>query len=655
MPPSSGGWGDEDDAEPSTRRAFVGALPGASFGVHGARPLLDGTGVAFRVWAPSRAAVDLVLYEPASHPPREARRIRMSRHDDGFHACTAPGARAGALYAYVLDGEGPFPDPASRFQPLGVHGPSQVVDPATFRWTDAQFRGCPLEDLVIYEVHVGTATREGTFRALIDRLDHVRALGATAIELMPIGDFPGQRGWGYDGVALFAPARCYGTPEDLAALVDAAHARGLAVLLDVVYNHLGPDGNYLRQFSPQYFTDRHATPWGDAVNYDGPGSDAVRAFVLENATAWIRDYHFDGLRLDAAHAIVDDGSGTHVLAAIAQIARAAASGREVVVIAEDERNEARLVRDAAHGGLGLDGVWADDFHHEVRRIVAGDDEAWFEDFAGTLDELVLILRRGWLYEGQPTKREGRPRGTPAFDVAPRRLVHCLQNHDQVGNRAEGDRLHHRIDLARYRAAVGLLLATPYTPLLFMGQELAASTPFAYFTDHQPELGRKVTEGRRAEFAKFRAFGDEALRHAIPDPQDPQTFERCKLRWDEAERSPGKEILALHRALLKLRREDPAMAGSSRTSMEVERLGDSLLAIRRSAGNGREALLFVVGLTAGGRATLGHTSVTSAGAGRTWTLALDTESAEHGGTTPASLAGNALVLHGPGAVVLRSTR
>ncbi len=621
-------------------------------GRHGARPL-PGGGVAFRVWAPQRT-VELVLYERGADARREARRVRMTTHQDGFAACTVAEARPGDRYAYVLDGEGPFPDPASRFQPLGVHGPSQVVDPAAFRWTDGAFRGRPLDELVIYELHVGAATREGTFRALIERLDHVRALGATAIELMPIADFPGARGWGYDGVALFAPARCYGAPEDLARLVDAAHARGLAVILDVVYNHLGPDGNYLRKFSPRYFTDRHRTPWGDAVNYDGEGSEAVRAFVLENAASWIRDYHFDGLRLDAAHAIGDERRDPHVLAAIARAAREAGAGREVVVIAEDERNEASLLRGVERGGLGLDGVWADDLHHELRRIVAGDDEAWFVDFAGTLDELVHVLRRGWLYEGQRTKRDGRPRGTAAIDVAPKRFVHCIQNHDQVGNRAEGDRLHHGIDLARYRAAVTLLLATPYTPLLFMGQELAASTPFAYFTDHEPELGRKVTEGRRAEFAKFRTFADDALHHAIPDPQDPATFERSKIRWDEAERSPGKEILALHRALLALRRDDPSMRDGSREAMEVERIDDALIAIRRRAPGSGDALLFVIGLVAGGRVALGERAITQAGAGRGWQLVVDSEAPEHGGRSPASLESGVLTIPGPGAVVLRSS-
>ncbi len=611
--------------------------------------MLDGTGTSFRIWAPGRATIDLVLFDPAS-PDRELRRVRLAKQRDGYHAGSVSGVGPGALYMFSPDGEGPFPDPASRSQPRGVHGPSQVVDPSKFHWTDRRWRGCPLEDLVVYELHVGTATAEGTFRALIERLDHVRALGATAIQLMPLGDFPGDRNWGYDGVCLFAPARCYGTPEDLGALVDAAHARGLAVLLDVVYNHLGPDGNYLRTWSPAYFTDRHKTPWGDALNYDGNDSDPVRTLILENAAYWIRDLHFDGLRLDATHAIVDDRKGTHVLAEIADVARAAASEREVLVIAEDERNEARLVREVARGGLGLDAVWADDFHHCLRRIVAGDDEGYFADFEGSINELVRIVQKGWLYEGQISKNLGRERGSPAFDIPPPRFVHCIQNHDQIGNRALGDRLHHGLDLARYRAAVTLLLATPFTPMLFMGQEFATSKPFAYFTDHHDELGRAVTDGRRIELGKFRAFADPAARERIPDPQARETFERSKLDWTELDSSPGKEVFALHRALLTLRREEPAMAASARADFDVAALPGDVLVVRRRPRRLGEALLFVVALTGGAKAQLRGSRVAPP-EGRKWELLLDTET--FGGSKPAELDRDTLTLHGPGAVVLRA--
>lgn len=649
MPPSSGWDDDAEEGAPSTRR--ISDSPHGPLGrTHGADPI-DGS-TRFRVWAPDRARVELVLFARDEKGPRELRRVPMVKDETGFHSTTVPGVGHGDLYAFSPDGEGPFPDPASRHQPFGVHGPSQVVDVRRFAFRDRAWRGCPIEDLIVWECHVGTATKEGTFRALIGKLEHVRSLGATAIELMPVADFPGDRNWGYDGVSLYAPARCYGTPEDLAALVDAAHARGLAVILDVVYNHFGPDGNYLRAYSKRYFTDRHKTPWGDAINYDGEGAEPVRALVTENAASWIRDYHFDGLRLDATHAILDDRQ-PHLLAAIADAARAAASEREVLIIAEDERNEARVVREVSRGGHGLDGVWADDFHHEVRRIVAGDDEAWFADFAGDLDELVTLLRKGWLYEGQATK-SGHARGTPAFDIAPPHFVYCIQNHDQVGNRATGDRLHHGMDLARYRAAVALLLSTPFTPMLFMGQEFAASAPFAFFTDHKPDLGKLITEGRRGEFAKFKAFADPETRAAIPDPQAASTFETSKLDWTEAQKPPGSQVLALHRDLLSLRRTEPAMAAHARADYAVARIAPTLVAVRRQAREG-DALLFVVGLREGGSVTLGETAETDAGERRKWAIELDTENARYGGCKPATLANGVLTLNAPGAVVLRAKR
>jgi maltooligosyltrehalose trehalohydrolase len=648
LPPPESGWGDDQDGDaPSTRRASVGpnAMP-----AHGARLLSDRSGASFRVWAPDRNEVDVVLMERDGDATKESRRVRLGKQPDGFHVATVAGVQAGALYMFSPDGEGPFPDPASRYQPLGVHGPSQIIDTGKLPWTDRRWRGCPLEDLVIYEVHVGAATKAGTFRALIERLDHVRALGATAIELMPIGDFPGDRNWGYDGVALYAPARCYGTPEDLAGLVDAAHARGLAVILDVVYNHLGPDGNYLRAWSKKYFTDRHKTPWGDALNYDGEGSDAVRALILDNASYWIREFHLDGLRLDATHAILDDRKGNHLLAEIADVARAAASEREILVIAEDERNEARVVREVARGGMGLDAVWADDFHHELRRVIAGDDESYYQDFAGTIDELCRIVQKGWLYEGQVSKNSGHARGTPAFDIPPPRFVHCIQNHDQVGNRATGSRLHQDVELGRYRAAVTLLLSTPFTPLLFMGQEFATKSPFAYFTDHKPELGKLITDGRRNEFAKFRAFSDAEARNKIPDPQARETFEKSKLDWSELNASPGKDIFALHKALLTLRREEPAMAAAARADFDVSCVSDVVLVRRRPRRALGEMLLFAISLRGGATVRLKGQRVDPP-EGRRWGIILDTET--YGGAKPATIDKDVLTLHAPGAVVLRA--
>ncbi len=392
----------------------------------GARPAPGG--VRFRVWAPGHQQVEVVIYgpdAPALHP--------LAPEGEGYFAGFVAGAGAGSRYKYRLDGADSFPDPASRSQPDGVHAPSEVVDPSAFRWRDAGWRGMPLEEMVIYELHVGVATPEGTFDALSERLDELASLGVTAIEVMPIAQFPGARNWGYDGVYLFAPAHAYGGPEGFRRLVDAAHRRGLAVLLDVVYNHFGPEGNYLPAFSSGLiFTERHHTPWGAAVNYDSEGSAAVRDLVVQNALHWVHEYHVDGLRLDATHAILDD-SPVHILQELAARLRASVGEeRHLALIAEDERNERRLVTPVEEGGYGLDAVWADDFHHQVRRLTAGDREGYFRNYSGTTEDLAATLRQGWFYEGQYYPGHAAPRGTPAADLPPVRFVHAIQNHDQVG-------------------------------------------------------------------------------------------------------------------------------------------------------------------------------------------------------------------------------
>lgn len=512
------------------------------------RPALGATagpgGTTFRVWAPAARRIEVAIEGGASHP--------LAPREHGYHEALVAGAGAGTRYRYRIDGAGPFPDPASRSQPEGVHGPSEVVDPAAFRWTDAGWAGLSLEALSVYELHVGTFSPEGTFAGAAARLPHLVELGVSAIELLPVADFPGNRNWGYDGVSLFAPARCYGTPDDLRRLVDEAHRLGLGVLLDAVYNHLGPDGNHLGAYGP-YFTSRHATPWGDALNFDGEGSPEVRAFFAENALRWIREFHVDGLRLDATHAIVDD-SPRHFLAELAERVRRDA-GRPALLVAEDDRNLARMVRPASGDGWGLDAVWADDLHHQVRVRLAGDRDGYFADFDGTSADLAATLRRGWFYVGQHSGFRDEPRGTDPAGIPLERFVVCLQNHDQVGNRAFGDRLHEAVDPAALRAATALLLLAPETPLLFQGQEWAASSPFLYFTDHEPGLGRLVTEGRRKEFSRFRAFADPATRERIPDPQAASTFEASRLRWEELGREPHASTLRLHRALLDLRRRE----------------------------------------------------------------------------------------------------
>jgi maltooligosyltrehalose trehalohydrolase len=441
-------------------------------------------------------------------------------------------------------------------------------------------------------------------------------------------------------------------------LVDAAHARGLGVILDVVYNHFGPEGNYLHPITGgRFFTSRYRTPWGDAIAYDGLDAAAVRGFVVHNAVHWAREYHVDGLRLDATHAIRDD-SPVHLIAELAAAVRALDAGRAHprLLIAEDERNERRVVSPAAEGGWGLDAVWADDLHHQLRRLTAGDREGYFASFGGTVADVVTTLRKGWFWEGQPGAHHAEPRGTPAGDLPPSAFVHCLQNHDQVGNRALGDRLHHVVDLAVYRAVSALLLLSPYTPLLWMGQEWAASTPFQYFTDHPEALGRLVTEGRRAEFGHFSAFSDPAVRERIPDPQAESTFLASKLRWDETARPPHAGMLALYQALLALRRTEPALAPNGRAGFAVAALGDRGLALRRTGPDGA-ALLLVLSVGGALELRLGAIDATRAPTGAAWEPALASEEARFGGPgVPIGERvgdGATLALPGPGAVVLRA--
>ena len=546
----------------------LGAVPGSA-------------GTRFRVWAPEVEGVELLLEGGGA--------LRLERQEGGYHGALVKGVGAGSRYRYILDGRGPFPDPVSRYQPCGVHGPSEVVDPFAFPWTDETWEGIELGDLVIYELHVGAFTAEGTFAAAARRLPELAELGVTAVELMPLAAFPGRRNWGYDGVAPFAPAAVYGTPTDLRGLVDSAHRLGLGVLLDVVYNHLGPDGNYLGSFSPHYFDPSIHTPWGAALNFGDGSSEPVRAFFLENANHWLVEYHIDGLRLDATHAMVDR-SERHLLADLADAAHRRSPRR--LAIAEDERNLSTLLK-SPPSGFGLDAVWSDDLHHELRRCLAGDQDGYFADFDGASSEIAETLQRGWYYTGQLSRRTGKPRGTDPSDLPRERFIICLENHDQVGNRAFGDWLHHGITAEAWRAGTALLLLAPETPLLFMGQEWAASTPFQYFTDHDAELGRRVTEGRRREFAAFLAFCDPGGRE-IPDPQAASTFEASCLRWAERSLPGHREVLKLHRALLRVRREEVV---PRRSRLKARAVGPD--AVLLDAGD----LAVIVRLKAGGEVPL----------------------------------------------------
>lgn len=511
-------------------------------------------GVQFAVWAPKATRVEVEIESPdgpACHP--------LQRDAGGIHAGFVRDLRAGARYRYRLDGKQSYPDPYSRFQPDGPHGPSEVIDPSWFSWTDHDWRGLTRDGLVIYECHVGTYTDAGTYQALERELPALRWLGVSAIELMPVAEFPGARNWGYDGVDLFAPTRNYGRPDDLRRLVDAAHREGLGVILDVVYNHLGPDGNYLPRYSDDYFTHRHQTPWGDGLNFDGPNSAWVRRFVIDNARHWISEYHVDGLRIDAPHAIGDD-SPTHILAELAAAARAATT-RTVVLIAE---SDTRSVQPNSAGGYGLDAIWADDFHHELRVLLTNAHEGYYAGYGGSLEQVARALQHGF-----PDRDLGAPESA---------FVFCIQNHDQVGNRPFGERLHHDINRERYAVASALLLFAPRPVLLFMGQEFASSTPFLFFTDHDADLGPRITAGRRAEFQDFRAFADDSMRQTIPDPQAESTFLASKL--DLRERRRNRPVYDLYRALLALRRNDPVLSATGRAAMRAVPIGARAIAVHR---------------------------------------------------------------------------
>jgi maltooligosyltrehalose trehalohydrolase len=604
-------------------------------------------GVRFRVWAPFARSVALHLRRGVRPTARYKLETGSGKSEAGIWDITVDNARPGDRYAYSIDWRDPLPDPASRYQPDGVHGWSEIVDPAGFTWTDSGWGGVEPHRAVIYELHVGAFTPEGTFAAAAAKLPLLVDLGITVVELMPLADFPGRRNWGYDGVALFAPARTYGRPDDLREFVDRAHRLGLAVLIDVVYNHLGPEGAYLPTFAPPFLTSLHQTPWGDAVNLDDDCSAGVRALLTDNALHWIREYHADGLRLDAVHALIDTSRQPFV----ADLAAAVhgAGRRRTVVYAEDSRNLAYLVQETACGGWGLDGVWADDFHHVIRRMLAGDDRSYYVDYHGTAAELADTLRHGWLYRGQRSRHTGAPRGTSAAGVEMRKAVVCLQNHDQVGNRALGDRLHQTIDSASWRAAVTLLLTSPMTPLLFMGQEWAASTPFQFFTDFEPDLGRRVVDGRRIEFRAFAEFATPEAAARIPDPQADQTFERSRLNWDERSEPAHAVALSLHRALLHLRAANPALQGSDACTCEAR--DDDYASLTMVRPGSDRSFLIVARLRGNGAVHVPELADSE------WRVVIDTEDPAFT-IEPAALSldyvAGMVHFRRPGAVVLQST-
>jgi maltooligosyltrehalose trehalohydrolase len=531
-----------------------------------------GSGVRFRLWAPQSKEVGLCLWQED-----QAEECRgMSKVDEGWFESVHHDARPGSRYKFQIDGGIKVPDPASRFQPDDVHGPSEVVDPAAFDWQDINWQGRPWEEAVIYELHLGTFTPEGTFAAAEKRLPYLAELGVTAVELMPVADFPGARNWGYDGVLQFAPDSWYGRPEDLKHLIQTAHGLGLMVFLDVVYNHFGPEGNYLHAYAPQFFTKRHRTPWGDAINFDGPDSRPVRDFFINNALYWLNEFHFDGLRFDAVHAIVDDSKPDILTELAGEVRKRVQPGRHVHLVLENDNNAARYLR-RSDGTKTYDAQWNDDIHHSLHVVLTGEKDGYYADYADfPVRHLGRCLTQGFDYQGESSAfRDGERRGEPSRDLPLASFVSFLQNHDQIGNRAFGERIGKLADERALRAGVTMLLLAPSPPLLFMGQEFKASTPFLFFCDFEGDLSKAVTEGRRNEFARFAQFTDPAARAQIPDPSARETFEGSKLDWQSASQPGHQEWLEFYRKLLKIRHHEivPRIQDLTGEAAQFEVIGD----------------------------------------------------------------------------------
>lgn len=558
----------------------------------------DGS-VRFRLWAPAARQVSLILERFESTP------IPLVSIEGGWFELLTNEAQVSSLYRFQIDGNTNVPDPASRFQPHDVHSPSEVIDPSAFNWTDTDWRGRPWEQAVIYELHVGTFTHDGTFHGVEQNLDYLRDLGVTAIELMPLSDFPGSRNWGYDGVLPFAPDNSYGRPDDLKRLIQAAHAKGLMIFLDVVYNHFGPEGNYLHLYSPQFFTKRHHTPWGDAINFDGPDSRVVRDFFIHNALYWLEEYHFDGLRLDAVHAIVDD-SKPDILTELAQTVRDRFGEERLIhLILENANNGAKYLKRDNHGAVRLyDAQWNDDIHHAMHVLLTGELDGYYSDYAKEpMRKFCRALREGFVYQGDYSQYHGEPRGEPSSDLPPSAFISFLQNHDQTGNRAFGDRINRLISPEALKAAMEIFLLAPSPPLLFMGEEFGATTPFLFFCDFHGDLASAVTNGRRNEFVRFSRFSSSEGRDSIPDPNAEATFLRSKLDWHSLEDPAHTRWLQLYRELLALRQRFvvPQLGMKSESRCDSSQDAKRNLSIDWSFENGSQLEL---------RANLGESSAQS---------------------------------------------
>ena len=516
-------------------------------------------------------------------------RIALLPEPGGYFSGFAPGASAGTRYRIQLDDGAPLPDPTSRFQPEGPHGSSQLVDPSSFAWTDQSWKGKTIEGQVLYELHVGTFTPEGTWEAARRELPELQATGITVIEVMPVADFAGQFGWGYDGVGAFAPVALYGEPDDFRRFVDEAHGLNIGVILDVVYNHFGPDGNYLKEFSPDYFSSRYTTDWGEALNFDAKNCASVREFVLTNAAYWIEEFHLDGLRLDATQQIFDN-SPEHILKAIVLCVRAAARGRATIIVAENEPQQSQLARPIEQDGFGIDALWNDDFHHSATVVFTGHNEAYFTDYKGTPQEFISAAKYGYLFQGQRYKWQKQRRGTPALDLKPSQFVTFIQNHDQIANSGRGLRVSALTTPGRNRALTALLLLLPGTPMLFQGQEFAASTPFFYFADQSEELAELVQKGRAQFLAQFRSLKSVEMSHVFSSPGSIQTFQNSKLDFKDRQRNAP--FYAMVKALIALRLSDQAFRAQIRGFVDGAVLGGESFALRFFAAGKDDRLLMV---------------------------------------------------------------
>jgi maltooligosyltrehalose trehalohydrolase len=591
-----------------------------------------------RVWAPACRRIDLVVQDGPTCP--------LELGDDGYFEATLPEVRAGDRYWFRLDGDRLRPDPVSRYQPEGPNGPSAVVDPLGFEWTDGQWGGVGPRGQVLYEMHVGTFTPEGTWSAAAAQLPMLADLGVTVIEMMPVAEFAGRFGWGYDGVALYAPSRLYGTPDDLRAFVDRAHALRLGVILDVVYNHLGPDGNYLPDFSPDYFTDKYKNDWGRAINFEGPAP--ARSYFVENAGYWCDEFHFDGLRLDATQDI-HDASTEHVITSMVRRAREAAGKRRVYLVAENEPQDTSLARPVAEHGSGMDALWNDDYHHAAVVALTGRREAYYTDYKGSVQELVSAAKYGYLYQGQWYEWQKQPRGTPALDLPPSAFIVYLENHDQLANSVYGRRLHQQSSPGRHRALTALTLLGPATPMLFQGQEFSASAPFLFFADHREELRESIRAGRREFLSQFVSVLDPEVSGVLPSPLDEATFRQCKLDWDE--RRTHAAAYALHRDLLHLRAAQPAINQPRRVDGAV--LSSEVLLLRYF-GDGDEFAL-IVNLGCDLDLSPAPEPLLAPPRGTRWAVWWSSESVKYGGSGTPRLNARAVPhLVGESAVLLRAT-